>query len=94
MVAVLAKEHGIPFYVACPLSTIDMSVESGADIPIEERSENEVLGYRDIKWAADGVEVRNPAFDVTPARFVTALITEAGIVESPNKSKLEKLFLN
>ncbi len=94
MVAVLAKEHGIPFYVACPLSTIDMSVESGADIPIEERSENEVLGYRDIKWAADGVKVRNPAFDVTPARFVTALITEVGIVESPNKSKLEKLFLN
>jgi len=53
-----------------------------------------VLGYRDIKWAADGVKVRNPAFDVTPARFVTALITEVGIVESPNKSKLEKLFLN
>lgn len=92
MVAVLAKRHGIPFYVACPLSTIDLDMPDGAAIPIEERSSDEVTGFRECKWAAEGVKVRNPAFDVTPADLVTALITEKGIVKQPNKSRITKLF--
>lgn len=93
MVAVLAKRHKIPFYVACPISTIDMSCKSGDLIPIEERESNEVTGYRDYQWAAKGVKVRNPSFDVTPAKLVTALITEKGIIHNPNKTKL-KIILN
>lgn len=80
MVAVLARRHNIPFYVACPLSTIDLSVATGADIPIEERDQNEVKGFRDCVWAPEGVRIRNPSFDVTPAELVTALITEKGVV--------------
>ena len=91
MVAVLAKAHNIPFYVACPLSTIDLSIPSGDDIPIEERCSNEVTGYGDIRWAPENIQVRNPSFDVTPARLVTALITEKGIVYSPNDEKLKAL---
>ena len=82
MVAVLAKRHNIPFYVACPLSTIDLSLPDGNAIPIEERSADEVKGYRDCQWAPEGVDIRNPAFDVTPAELVTALITEKGIVDN------------
>lgn len=82
MVAVLAKRHDIPFYVACPLSTIDLSLASGDDIPIEERHADEVKGFRDCQWAPEGVSIRNPAFDVTPAELVTALITEKGIVDN------------
>ncbi|MBS7327810.1 MAG: S-methyl-5-thioribose-1-phosphate isomerase [Oxalobacter sp.] len=82
MVAVLAKRHNIPFYVACPLSTIDLSLPDGNAIPIEERSADEVKGYRDCQWAPEGVKIRNPAFDVTPAELVTALITEKGIVDN------------
>jgi len=92
MVAVLAQRHNIPFYVACPLSTIDRSISSGKDIPIEERPEDEVTGYRDCQWAAKGVKVRNPAFDVTPAELVTGLITEKGVVLSPTTEKINKLF--
>ena len=92
MVAVLAKRHNIPFYVACPLSTIDRSIESGKDIPIEERPIEEVTGYRDCQWAAKGVKVRNPAFDVTPADLVTGLITEKGVVLGPTTEKINKLF--
>ena len=80
MVAVLAKRHNIPFYVACPLSTIDLSISTGAEIPIEERHPDEVKGFRDTHWAPEGVRIRNPAFDVTPAELVTGLITEKGIV--------------
>ena len=93
MVAVLAKRHNIPFYVACPLSTIDRSISSGADIPIEERPSSEVTGYQDMQWAAKGVLVRNPAFDVTPAELVTGLITEKGVVLDPSKEKIDLLFL-
>ena len=93
MVAVLAKRHNIPFYVACPLSTIDRSITSGKDIPIEERPIEEVTGYRDCQWAAKGVKVRNPAFDVTPVELVTGLITEKGVVLNPNKDKIENLFV-
>ena len=92
MVAVLARRHNIPFYVACPLSTIDMSIASGADIPIEERSPDEVKGFRDYQWAAEGVQIRNPSFDVTPAELVTALITERGVVQQPDRDKLRALF--
>lgn len=80
MVAVLAARHQIPFYVACPLSTIDLACPSGQDIPIEERDKNEVKGFQDCLWAPEGVSIRNPAFDVTPAELVTALITEKGAI--------------
>ncbi len=92
MVAVLARRHNLPFYVACPLSTIDMTINSGADIPIEERSVDEVKGFRDYHWAAEGVRIRNPAFDVTPAELVTALITEKGVIREPDRNKLQALF--
>jgi methylthioribose-1-phosphate isomerase len=92
MVAVLAQRHQIPFYVACPISTIDMSIADGASIPIEERAREEVTGFRDCQWAAAGVMVRNPAFDVTPAELVTALITERGVVERPSRALLSALL--
>ncbi|BAN34368.1 translation initiation factor, aIF-2BI family [Sulfuricella denitrificans skB26] len=92
MVAVLARRHNIPFYVACPLSTIDLNIASGKDIPIEERAPEEVTGFRDCQWAAPGVKTRNPAFDVTPAELVTALITERGVVREPDKEKIATLF--
>jgi methylthioribose-1-phosphate isomerase len=92
MVAVLAHRHDIPFYVACPLSTIDLATADGSSIPIEERAADEVLGYGAVRWAAAGVSVRNPAFDVTPAELVTALITEKGIVRAPDRLKLAALF--
>jgi len=91
MVAVLARRHGIPFYVACPLSTIDLSVATGEAIPIEERPADEVLGFGGTRWAAEGVQVRNPAFDVTPAELVTALITEKGVVHAPDETRLRAL---
>jgi methylthioribose-1-phosphate isomerase len=92
MVAVLAHRHRIPFYVACPLSTIDLSVTSGEHIPIEERAAQEVTGYRDYQWAAEGVKVRNPSFDVTPAELVTALITEKKVVHAPDQKNIKELF--
>ena len=92
MVAVLARRHNIPFYVAAPLSTIDLKITSGRDIPIEERADDEVLGYRDTIWAAEGVAVRNPAFDVTPAELVTGIITEKGVVLQPDETKIRALF--
>lgn len=91
MVAVLAQRHRIPFYVASPISTIDMAIADGAGIPIEERDRREVTGFRDCQWAAEGVLVRNPAFDVTPAELVTALITERGVVHHPNRERLAAL---
>ena len=78
--AVLAREHGVPFYVAAPTSTIDMGTKGGADIPIEERPEEEVRSFGGEPIAPEGVRVFNPAFDVTPARFVDALVTERGVV--------------
>ncbi len=91
-VAVLARRHGIPFYVAAPLSTIDPDTRSGDEIPIEERAESEVTGYGNTRWAPDGVAVRNPVFDVTPAELVTALITERGVVRAPDAPKIAALF--
>ncbi len=92
MLAVLAERHRLPFYVAAPLSTIDRSVASGSDIPIEERPREEVLGFRDLRWAPPEVPVRNPAFDVTPAALVSALVTERGVVEWPDTSKIAAIF--
>lgn len=89
--AVLARRHGIPFYVACPLSTIDPAVETGTHIPIEERSPDEVVGYRGLRWAPQGVAVMNPVFDVTPAELVSALITEKGVVREPNTERIAAL---
>jgi methylthioribose-1-phosphate isomerase len=92
MVAVLARRHGIPFYVACPLSTIDLGIADGAAIPIEERAAEEVTGFRECQWAAIGVAVRNPAFDVTPAELVSGLITEKGVVLRPDQERIAALF--
>ncbi|MGH8697702.1 MAG: S-methyl-5-thioribose-1-phosphate isomerase, partial [Burkholderiales bacterium] len=78
--AVLAARHRIPFYVAAPLSTIDPKVAEGSAIPIEERGAAEVTGFRGERWAAEGVAVTNPAFDVTPAELVTGIVTERGVV--------------
>jgi len=90
--AALAQRHAIPFYVACPLSTIDMALDHGGLIPIEERAAEEVTGFGGARWAPQGVRVRNPAFDVTPAQLVTALITERGVVFRPDRQKLRALF--
>jgi methylthioribose-1-phosphate isomerase len=92
MVAVLANRHKIPFYVACPLSTIDMTIEKGSEIPIEERDSQEVLGFGGQRSAADGVAIRNPSFDITPAELVTGLITEKGVIFAPDKIKLQQLM--
>ncbi|MEO8040706.1 MAG: S-methyl-5-thioribose-1-phosphate isomerase [Betaproteobacteria bacterium] len=90
--AVMARRHGIAFYVACPLSTIDLAAADGAAIPIEERPRDEVAGYGSEVWAPVGVPVYNPAFDVTPAGLVSALITEAGIVDRPDSESLRALI--
>jgi methylthioribose-1-phosphate isomerase len=92
MVAVLAHRHHIPFYVAAPLSTIDRQLARGGQIPIEERNAAEVRGFAELRWAPAEVEVRNPAFDVTPAELVTALITEKGVVQSPTAAGIALLF--
>jgi methylthioribose-1-phosphate isomerase len=91
-VAVLAQRHAIPFYVAAPLSTIDLAIARGADIPIEERGADEVLGYDDRRWAPADSSARNPVFDVTPAALVTALVTEKGVTREPDCEKIRHLF--
>ena len=82
-VAVLARRHNIPFIVAAPVSTIDFDIPSGEGIPIEERDPVEVAGYGDERWAPEGINIYNPAFDVTPAELVTAIVTERGVLTSP-----------
>ena len=91
-VAVLAREHNIPFYVAAPRSTIDLRLTDGSQIPIEERDAREVTHIGDKALAPAGVAVRNPAFDVTPARLVTAIITENGVISGDFVSGLRQLF--
>lgn len=90
-VAVLAKENGIPFYVAAPISTVDLSIASGEEIVIEERDPREVLYIGDRRIAPEGVDVANPAFDVTPHRYVTAIITENGVARVPFRESLMRL---
>jgi methylthioribose-1-phosphate isomerase len=89
--AVLAKENGIPFYVAAPTSTIDLSLKSGAEIPIEERNPEEVTSINGVRLAPKGVKAANPAFDVTPNKYITAIITEKGIIRKPYNRGLQKL---
>jgi len=90
-VAVLAKENGIPFYVAAPFSTIDLETADGSKIPIEQRNPREVTHIAGKAMAPEGVQVENPAFDVTPAKYVAAIITERGITRAPYEDSLRKL---
>lgn len=90
-VAVLAKENNIPFYVAAPISTLDLTLETGDQIPIEERAASEVTQFGGREVAPDGTQVRNPAFDVTPNRYVTAIITERGVARGPYTESLRAL---
>jgi methylthioribose-1-phosphate isomerase len=89
--AVLAAENGIPFYVAAPMSTIDFSLSSGADIPIEERNPEEVTHIQGMRIAPKKVKAANPAFDVTPHCYISAIITEKGIAREPYVEKLKRL---
>lgn len=90
-VAVLAKENNIPFYVAAPISTIDFSIETGDSIPIEERKPEEITHIKGIRIAPEGVCVMNPAFDVTPNKYITAIITEKGVIYPPFTENIIKL---
>jgi methylthioribose-1-phosphate isomerase len=90
-VAVLAKEHGIPFYVAAPFSTIDLATPDGSKIPIEQRNVKEVTHIAGRQMVPDGVSIENPAFDVTPAKYVSAIITERGIARAPYETSLRDL---
>jgi methylthioribose-1-phosphate isomerase len=90
-VAILAKEHGIPFYVAAPISTIDLACPDGTHIPIEQRNPKEVTHIAGKQMVPDGVSIENPAFDVTPAKYVAAIITEKGIARAPYNESLQKL---
>jgi methylthioribose-1-phosphate isomerase len=89
--AVLAKENVVPFYVAAPTSTIDLSLSSGDEIPIEERNPEEVTSIKGVRLAPKGVRAANPTFDVTPRRYITAIITEKGIIRKPYIDSLKKL---
>ena len=91
--SVLAKEHNIPFYVAAPSSTFDMNIASGSDIPIEQRDPGEVASFNDCQTTPPDINIYNPAFDITPAQNITAVITELGIIKKPNPEKIEKLLL-
>jgi methylthioribose-1-phosphate isomerase len=90
-VAVLAKENNIPFYVAAPVSTLDLTLPDGTHIPIEERGANEVTHVHGVRMAPEGTDVRNPAFDVTPNCYVTAIITEKGVARAPYTESLSEL---
>jgi methylthioribose-1-phosphate isomerase len=90
--AVLAREHGIPFYVAAPLSTIDLATASGDEIPIEERGREEVAEFGARTVVPKGVPVRNPAFDITPAALVDAIVTERGLAREPYRTSLASLL--
>jgi methylthioribose-1-phosphate isomerase len=91
MVAVLARQHSIPFYVAAPVSTIDLTLASGEEIPIEERDTHEVTHMREQRLAPEGIRVQNPAFDVTPSEFITAIITDKGVARQPFTESLRRI---
>jgi methylthioribose-1-phosphate isomerase len=91
-VAVLANAHGVPFYIAAPLSTVDLATHDGSAIPIEERNATEVTEIAGTRIAPEGVAVRHPAFDVTPARLITAIITDRGVARAPYEESLRALF--
>lgn len=92
MVAIAAHENCIPFYVAAPLSTVDLSLSSGDKIPIESRADEEITHFRGQQVAPDGVKVANPAFDVTPHRYISAIITDTGVAREPYDTSLKALF--
>ncbi|MDT5123073.1 MAG: methylthioribose-phosphate isomerase [Acidobacteriota bacterium] len=91
MVAVLAKQHDIPFYVAAPISTLDLTLKTGEEIPIEERDAREVTHMREYQLAPDGIQVHNPAFDVTPNEFIAAIITDKGVARQPYTESLQRM---
>ncbi|MBV8553761.1 MAG: S-methyl-5-thioribose-1-phosphate isomerase [Acidobacteriaceae bacterium] len=93
-VAVLAKENHVPFYVAAPISTLDLTLSSGDQIPIEERAAKEVTEVRGISIAPEGIKVANPAFDVTPNRYISGIITERGVATAPYTESLRRLAKN
>ena len=90
--SVLAACHGIGFYIAAPTSTFDLDIKTGRQIPIEERSPEEVAFYGGTRTAPEGVDVYNPAFDVTPAENITAIITDRGVIENPNAERIATHF--
>jgi methylthioribose-1-phosphate isomerase len=92
-VSILAKEHGIPFYVAAPFNTIDLATATGAGIPIEQRNPREVTHSNGKQMTPDGVGIENPAFDVTPAKYITAIITERGVLRAPYNESIRAMAL-
>jgi len=88
--SILAREHGVPFYIAAPSSTFDLSIKSGAEIPIEQRSADEVASFGERRTAPEGVAIYNPAFDVTEAKDIAAIITERGVIETPNTNGIRE----
>jgi methylthioribose-1-phosphate isomerase len=90
--SVLAKEHNIPFYVAAPSNTFDLKLKTGDEIPIEQRPADEIFNFMGIKTAPEGINVYNPAFDVTPAENIAAIITEKGVVRKPTAEKIKEHF--
>jgi len=92
--SILAKEHNVPFYIAAPISTIDVSAETGDDIPIEERSENEITHIKDHQITPEGIDVWNPSFDVVPNKYISGIITEKGILRPPFKESIKKIVSN
>ncbi|QEF97678.1 Methylthioribose-1-phosphate isomerase [Stieleria maiorica] len=93
-VAVLAKHHGLPFYVAAPTNTFDLQLDCGDDIPIEQRGREEVAAPHGVRIVPDAADVLNPAFDVTPAELVTAIITERGVIKQPSRDAVAEHFAN
>ena len=92
MIAVLARRHGVPFYIAAPTSTFDSQTADGSAIRIEERPAQEVTGYRGARWAPEGVKVRNPAFDVTPAELISGIVCEKGVVLEPDRERIAAIL--
>ncbi|UCC23537.1 MAG: S-methyl-5-thioribose-1-phosphate isomerase, partial [Planctomycetota bacterium] len=88
--SILARKHNVPFYIAAPSSTFDLSIKSGAEIPIEQRGADEVRFFGGTKVAPDGVDIYSPAFDVTEAKDIAAIITERGVIEKPTAGKIAK----
>ena len=90
--SILAKEHGVPFYIAAPSSTFDLKIKTGAQIPIEQRNADEITSFGQTRIAPKDINVYNPAFDVTDAENITAIITEKGVIEKPDTEKILKLI--
>ncbi|MGE0268023.1 MAG: S-methyl-5-thioribose-1-phosphate isomerase [Candidatus Omnitrophota bacterium] len=90
--AVLAKYHRVPFYVAAPVSTFDLTIKDGTQIPIEQRNADEVAGFRTVRTTPRGIKIYNPAFDMTPAGLITAIICERGVIVKPSKENIRKVF--